>query len=439
MYSKGSIKILSLLFLLHVIQFGCCDRIMVLLDSLNTRETHSVFFKTLADRGHVLTFKTADDPTLALIKYGEFLFEHLVLFSPSVEEFGGSLSVNEITKFVDEGGNVLIAANSNIGDGVRELASELGFEFDDEKTSIIDHLNYDMISDDGKHTVIVADPKNLLDAPKIIGSKNIKPILFRGVGLITDKDNKLTLDVLTAETTAYSFNPEAPIDEYPHAVGKGTLLIGALQARNNARVVLTGSLDLFSDDFLSAAVQKAGTSQKHEKSGNAELITALSRWVFKEEGVLRVKSVKHHLADEKEPPASYTITEPVVYTMEIEELKNGQWVPFTANDVQVEFVRIDPFVRLTMKQTNGRYRAEFKIPDVYGVYKFVVDYNRIGYTHLYHSTQVSVRPFKHTEFERFIRSAFPYYASAFSMMIGVFLFSCVFLHYRDPDERKKKE
>lgn len=74
--------------------------------------------------------------------------------------------------------------------------------------------------------------------------------------------------------------------------------------------------------------------------------------------------------------------------MEIEELKNGQWVPFTANDVQVEFVRIDPFVRQTMKQTNGRYRAEFKIPDVYGVYKFVVDYNRIGYTHLYHSTQV---------------------------------------------------
>lgn len=51
---------------------------------------------------------------------------------------------------------------------------------------------------------------------------------------------------------------------------------------------------------------------RHEKSGNADLINALSRWVFKEEGVLRVKSVKHHLANEKEPPASYTITEPVV-------------------------------------------------------------------------------------------------------------------------------
>lgn len=37
------------------------------------------------DRGHAITYKTADDPTLALIKYGEFLFDHMVLFSPSVE------------------------------------------------------------------------------------------------------------------------------------------------------------------------------------------------------------------------------------------------------------------------------------------------------------------------------------------------------------------
>ncbi len=38
--------------------------------------------------------------------------------------------------------------------------------------------------------------------------------------------------------------------------------------------------------------------------------------------------------------------------IEIEELKNGKWVPFTANDVQMEFVRIDPFVRQTMTQSS---------------------------------------------------------------------------------------
>lgn len=79
-----------------------------------------------------------------------------------------------------------------------------------------------------------------------------------------------------------------------------------------------------------------------------------------------------------------------MYRIEIEELKNGKWQPFDANDVQLEFVRIDPFIRTTLKKNaNGVYEAVFKVPDVWGVYQFKVDYDRIGYTRLYHSTQVS--------------------------------------------------
>lgn len=78
-----------------------------------------------------------------------------------------------------------------------------------------------------------------------------------------------------------------------------------------------------------------------------------------------------------------------IYTIKIEELKNGKWVPFTADDVQLEFVRIDPFVRITLKpKADGVYEGRFKVPDVWGVYKFKIDYDRIGYTRLYHSTQV---------------------------------------------------
>lgn len=43
---------------------------------------------SFADRGFVLTFKTADDPSLSLIKYGEFLYDNLIVFSPSVEGKG---------------------------------------------------------------------------------------------------------------------------------------------------------------------------------------------------------------------------------------------------------------------------------------------------------------------------------------------------------------
>lgn len=39
----------------------------------------------------------------------------------------------------------------------------------------------------------------------------------------------------------------------------------------------------------------------------------------------------------------------------------------------------------------GKYSVQFKLPDVYGVFQFKVDYNRLGYTHLYSSTQVSRR------------------------------------------------
>ena len=40
-------------------------------------------------------------------------------------------------------------------------------------------------------------------------------------------------------------------------MGKNTLLIAGLQARNNARVIFSGSLDFFSDAFFNSAVQKA--------------------------------------------------------------------------------------------------------------------------------------------------------------------------------------
>lgn len=40
------------------------------------------------DRAFELTFKTADDPSLSLIKYGEFLYDNLIIFSPSVEGKG---------------------------------------------------------------------------------------------------------------------------------------------------------------------------------------------------------------------------------------------------------------------------------------------------------------------------------------------------------------
>jgi len=55
------------------------------------RDTHSLFFRSLKDRGYELSFKLASDASLNLSKYGEFLYDNLMIFAPTVEEFGGKL------------------------------------------------------------------------------------------------------------------------------------------------------------------------------------------------------------------------------------------------------------------------------------------------------------------------------------------------------------
>jgi oligosaccharyltransferase complex subunit beta len=419
---------------------GSSKRLLVLLDNLGIRESHSFYFKQLKDRGFDITYKSSDDVNIQIVKYGEYLYDHIIIFAPATKEFGGRLDAEILTEFVDAGGNVLVAGSNTIGDSIREFASECGIEFADDKSAVIDHLNYD-VNDNGQHTLVVASPNNLLSAELIVGQakKNNLPFLFRGIGMSSDPDNPLLLDVLTASSTSYTANPdEQTLTEYPATVGKRTLLISVLQARNNARVGFVGSLDFFSNEFFESSVQP-NNGKKQTKSGNQDLAVALSDWLFKQRGVLRARNIRHYLKSDKTTPRFYTVKDDIVFNVQFDEFVYGQWVPFNGTDVQLEFVRIDPFVRTKLNNNGGQLEAQFCVPDTYGIFKFVIDYNRVGYTHLQSATQVSVHPLRHTEYERFIASAYPYYISSFSMMVGAFLLSFIVLYHRDDLPKKKTE
>lgn len=111
-------------------------------------------------------------------------------------------------------------------------------------------------------------------------------------------------------------------------------------------------------------------------------------------------------------------------------------MPFVTSSCQPNMLGASPITcMLTVgRQLQGRYFARFKAPDVYGVFKFVVDYKRPGLTPIELSHQISVRHFRHNEFERFIPAAFPYYASAFSCMAAFVIFSFVFLYHREKSD-----
>ncbi|CDS37961.1 dolichyl diphosphooligosaccharide protein [Echinococcus multilocularis] len=433
------------LFLLCYVLFlfsaeGLADNkdVLVLIENIIIRDTHSQFFKSLTDRNYQLTFKYADDSTLDLKQFGEYSYHHVIVFAPTTTEFGGYVNVKALTDFVDNGGNVLVAGGPQLGEAVRDFASECGVEFDAPNTSVIDHHNFDEM-DNGDHTLIIADPEDAINVSVITGRfKN--PVLYRGVGISTDPTNPLLINILHGSAKSYSYDTKRIVLQYPTTVGKNTQLVAALQARNDARIVFTGSIEMFSDAFYNSPVVNKVANKRFEHSSNSEFCDHLLRWTFKESGVLRVANVSHHRVDELIARHEYTITDEIIYRIDIAEKdESGVWQDYVAEDIQLELVRIDPFIRRNLKFKGHGYEMRMKLPDVYGVFKLVVDYHRIGYTSVFSATQISVRPFTHMQYERFITSAYPYYASAISMMLGVFFFSFVYLYLREGKPKAKMD
>lgn len=61
----------------------------------------------------------------------------------------------------------------------------------------------------------------------------------------------------------------------------------------------------------------------------------------------------------------YNVGEKIYFQAEVETAEGGsQWRPYSAPDLQVEFVMLDPWVRMPLQQANGTaiYHAEFYVP-----------------------------------------------------------------------------
>ncbi|XP_041015786.1 dolichyl-diphosphooligosaccharide--protein glycosyltransferase 48 kDa subunit [Juglans microcarpa x Juglans regia] len=404
-------------------------RVLVLLDDLALKSSHSLYFKSLQSRGFQIDFKLSDDPKIGLQRYGQYLYDGLILFCPTTERFGGSIDLTAILDFVDSGHDLIIAADTNASDLIREISTECGVDFDEDLAALVtDHTKYAVSETDGDHTLLAGD--DFIKSNVILGSKKIEaPVLFQGIGHSLSPTNNLVLKVLSASPSSYSANPKSKLSNPPSLTGSAISLVSILQARNNARILISGSLSMFSNRFFRSGVQKAGSPTKYEKSGNEQFLTELSKWVFHERGHLKAMNVQHHKAGEANEPAMYRINDDLEYSVEIYEWSGRSWEPFVADDVQVQFYMMSPYVLKTLStDKKGHYFTAFKVPDVYGVFQFKLEYQRLGYTSLSLSKQIPVRPYRHNEYERFIPAAYPYYGAAFSMMAGFFMFTAVHLY-----------
>jgi len=121
-------------------------RTLVLLDDMNRVQAHSLYFEDLQAQGHALSFVQTESQDLLLKKYGEYLYDNIVLFAPEVEEFN-TIQFEDVTEFISQGGNLLMAVDGTISDSMRSFAESCGIEFDSKNSLVIDHFAFDTTTD----------------------------------------------------------------------------------------------------------------------------------------------------------------------------------------------------------------------------------------------------------------------------------------------------
>ena len=192
-------------------------------------------------------------------------------------------------------------------------------------------------------------------------------------------------------------------------------------------MTVIGSLSALSDSKI----------KRH--ADNGKFLSNVVSWTFGNRAVLRARDLYHHRVGETAAPRMYRELDDVVVGLKIEELKDGRWVPFPAMDVQIEYVMMDPHIRQFMTFTGSEHRLNFKVPDVYGIFKFKIEYNRLGFNPIKVEQVAPVRNFKHNDYPRFLLCAYPYYISCFASLALVLVFAVLFINHKDVGKKAAGE
>lgn len=440
------------------------DRVLVVLESSIDKEEYSKFWSSLTDRGFELTFKSPKDDA-ALVKFGETQYDHLIHFAPSSKSFSPALSPKAVLESQLLGLNTLYLLSSDLSEINREHFREYDLEFIDSSSTLIDAFSHPIT--ESASTVLLPSTSSIEHNSAIFSPSTISggPIIYPSGTVHYAGLNPYLVDVLHGSKTSYVGQDkvvsadEAEVEKTVGASksrdgvvsGKKASLVSALQTRDNVRVGFVGSGAALSDKYWEVKVDTL--DGKSVETGNAAFISDFSKWVFQETGVVKIISSTHFRANESEPRDLYTKKDDITYSITLAQhytTSNGTsaWGPVSLPDMQLDFTMLDPHVRTSLsedKETTAEvgtvYKASFRAPDRHGVFKFVVEYWRPGWSYIRSSTQASIVPLRHDEYPRFITGAWPYYLGAVSTSI-TFLFFCalwVSLGENDKDRKGKKK
>ena len=124
------------------------------------------------------------------------------------------------------------------------------------------------------------------------------PAAYRGTGMKLDVNNEFVFPILKADPYTYANDPNHGKKTKKNAslktAGPDITLVAGYQSRYNQRVVMTGSIDMCSDDFLSLTTS---TRESNKESSNFLLCMNIMDWNFQRKSVLKAENLQHSLAD----------------------------------------------------------------------------------------------------------------------------------------------
>ena len=159
-----------------------------------------------------------------------------------------------LVEFLNDGGNILFGASPTTSESLRDFARELEIDLPPRDSLFTDHFSYHP-SSTKNHTLVVLDSENFCRLPQVerIFSSQTRNSKFVYRGSAHGLGNgPFLLPLLRGKKTSYVFDGKEDIGavEDPYVSGTQAFLVSGFQARNNARVVVSSSLDMFSDEYV---------------------------------------------------------------------------------------------------------------------------------------------------------------------------------------------
>lgn len=401
---------------------------VLVVSDLDVSSSFSGLLSHLDSFGRVVTTAQTSDKSISVQADGAYLYDAIILLFSGAVGLDVKLPVQTVANFIDSGRDVFIATGAERSSYANRIAELLGIDTDEAGNILVDHQN--TLSDSWVRVGGMSGSQALFgpDLAKQAAAGRSE-VGFRGAGATLFRDNELVVPLMWGSGSTLgrpAGKARGSPKRVPRVAGAGAVLSAGVSAWSGGRAGWIGSVEALTD----AATKTLG-------NGHEMAMRRLVGWTLGESGVLRVARVAHGLvseggAGEMDGPSEYRVKDVVEFVMELQmwDGEKGEWVGWETDDLQVEFVMLNPWVRTRMHAVAGRsgvYSAKVQVPDQIGVYKFKVEYVRAGLTPVRVEKVVPVRPFLHNEYERFIGMAAPYYVGSLSMMVGVFFLAVVLL------------